>query len=339
MPKSMQAAVIMHYRQPLPIIQTMPQPTVGSTDVLVKIQAASINPIDLKTMHGGLKFLLAYQFPLIIGSDFAGTVVAVGQNVTDFQVGDAVYGRPRKNRIGTFAEYLSVDQTDIALKPQNVSFEAAAAIPLVGLTSYQALHDLMHLRPGQKVLIQAGAGGIGTIAIQLAKSLGAFVATTASPRSFAQVKALGADRLIDYHTEDFASVLHDYDAVFDTLGGHALEQAFQIVKPGGQVVSLSGIPDGRFASAYGLPLWKQGLLRLASHRITQAAQRAHANYHFLFMHPSHAELEILTNMIEYDRLHPVIDRIYPFSQLNSALTYAQTGHAHGKIIVSFATAD
>ncbi|WP_143462342.1 NADP-dependent oxidoreductase [Levilactobacillus enshiensis] len=335
MSKKMHAAIITHYRQPLPVMQPVPRPAPQPNDVLVKINAASINPIDLKTMHGGLKFLLPYQFPLIIGSDFAGTVVAVGQNVTAFQIGDAVYGRPRKNRIGTFAEYLAVDQADIALKPRNLSFDQAAAIPLVGLTSYQALHDLMALQPGQKVLIQAGAGGIGTLAIQLAKELGAFVATTTSQRNFAHVKALGADRVIDYHTEDFATVLHDYDAVFDTLGGRALEQAFQIVKPGGQVVSLSGIPDGRFAAAYGLPRWKQGLLRLASHRLTRLAHQAQADYHFLFMHPSHTQLEILTRLIEQERLHPVIDHVYPFSQLNQALTYARAGHAHGKIIISF----
>lgn len=335
MTKTMQAARITHYGQTLPVTQIISQPTPGPTDVLVQIHAASINPIDLKTMHGGLKFLLPYQMPLTLGSDFAGTVVAVGQSVTDFHVGDAVYGRPRKNRIGTFAEAIAVNQADIALQPQNLSFEAAAAIPLVGLTSYQALHDLMHLRPGQKILIQAGAGGIGTLAIQLAKQLGAFVATTVSHQSFEQVAALGADRLIDYHTEDFATVLHDYDAVFDTLGGRALEQSFQIIKPGGHVVSLSGIPDGKFAAAYGLPWWKRQLLVAASHRVTHLAKQAQANYNFLFMHPSHVELEILTHLIEQERLHPVIDRVYPFSQLNQALSYAQAGHAHGKIIVSF----
>lgn len=330
---TMQAAVITHYHQAEPLMTSMPIPDVQPTDVLVKIMAASINPIDTKTMAGGLKLLLHYPMPLVLGSDFAGEIVAVGNQVTQFKIGDAVYGRPRKQRIGTFAEYLAVNVADIALKPTNLSYQAAAAIPLVGLTSYQALHDLMQLRPGQKVLIQGGSGGIGTIAIQLAKSLGAQVATTTSLKNAALVNSLGADQIIDYHTENFATALSDYDAVFDTRGGTTLEQAFQIVKPGGHIVSISGLPNGRFAKVAGLPLWKQGLFKLAAHRLTRLERQTHVTYHFLFMHPSGSELAILTKLIEQNKCRPIIDRVFDFKELHQALAYSKTGHAHGKIIV------
>lgn len=333
MSKMMSAAVIDHYRQAELRFTTMPQPTMGPTDVLVKIRAASLNPIDFKTMHGDLRLLLHYQFPLIIGSDFAGQVAAVGEQVTTFKVGDAVYGRPRKNRIGTFATYLAIDATEIALMPAELSYTEAAALPLVGLTSYQALHDLMHLQPGQRVLIQAGAGGIGTTAIQLAKSMGAYVATTTSAKHAELVTALGADQVIDYHQTDFTTVLKDYDAVFDTLGGKSLLQAFQIVKPGGHVVSISGLPNAKFATEYGLPFWKRSLIKVASWRLSRLARKSGSQYHFLFMQPSGAELTQLTTLVTQAKLRPIIDRTYPFEQVNEALAYSKQGHATGKIII------
>ncbi|EOJ27448.1 oxidoreductase, zinc-binding [Enterococcus faecalis EnGen0286] len=250
----MKAALIHKYGQKELAIEEVPLPTIHDNDVLVKIIAASINPIDLKTKDGKVKMLLNYQMPLILGSDFAGIVVSVGKKVQNFRLGDAVYGRVPKNRVGTFAEYIAVDQAAVAMKPKNLTFEEAAAIPLVGLTSYQALHDIMNVQPGQKVLIQAGSGGIGTIAIQLAKLAGAYVATTTSSRNKEWVQALGADEVIDYRTQNFEEVLSDYDYVFDTMGGTILEKAFSVVKPQGKVVTLSGIPNERFAKEYGLPL-------------------------------------------------------------------------------------
>lgn len=334
MTSSMQAAQITHYRQTTPTLQTIPIPTPRDHEVLVKIKAASINPIDLKTMAGGLKLLLTYPMPLTIGSDFAGEVVAVGKRVTQFKVGDAVYGRPQKNHIGTFADYIAVATADIALMPRHLTYQEAAAIPLVGLTSYQALHDLMHLTPGQKVLIQGGAGGIGTIAIPLAKRMGAYVATTASRKNFELVTRLGADRAIDYHTEDFAETLTDYDAVFDTRGGTTLEQAFRVVKPGGTVVSVSGLPTAKFAKDYGLPRWKRALFALAAHKLTRLARQTKTRYHFLFMTPSGRQLQVLTDLIEQDAWHPTIDRTFPLSQVDQALAHARGGHARGKIILN-----
>jgi len=333
MHKTMKAALITHYKQMTPTIESVPIPLLKPNDVLIKVKAASINPVDLKIMAGGMRMLLKYQMPLIIGNDFAGEIVAVGTQITQFKLGDAVYGRPRKQRIGTFSEYFATDIADIALKPVNLSYEEAAAIPLVGLTSYQALHDLMDLQPGKKVLIQAGAGGIGTLAIQLAKELGAEVTTTTSQKNIDLVKSLGADRVIDYHHEDFADILTNYDAVFDTLGGKQLEQAFRIVKPGGQVVSITGLPNERFAKEFNLPRWKQWLFRLATQRLHRLEKQTQVHYRFLYMWPSHPELMVLTRLIESNRLRPVVDRVFPFAELAQALQYSQKGHAQGKIVV------
>ena len=336
MKSTMQAAQITHYKQDIPTINQVPIPHVENDDVLVKIVTASINPIDLKTKDGGLKMLLPYQMPLTLGSDFAGIIVKTGAAVTQFKAGDAVYGRVQKNRIGTFAEYIAVDQGAIALKPNHLSFVEAASIPLVGLTSYQALHDVMNLQAGQKVLIQGGSGGIGTIAIQIAKWLGAYVATTTSSRNFDLVRSLGADKIIDYRTEKFQDILHDYDAVFDTRGGQTLEDAFKIIKPGGQVVSIAGLPNARFAQAYGLPLWKRLAFQFVTRRLTALEKSSQATYTFLFMNPSGPQLASLTPLFENGTLKPTIDRVIPFNQLQEALRYSHSGKATGKIILQIA---
>ncbi|WP_334329515.1 NADP-dependent oxidoreductase [Companilactobacillus sp. HBUAS59699] len=330
----MQAALIHSYKQKELELTSVPIPDINSNDVLVKIIAASINPLDLRTMAGGLKMLLHYDMPLILGNDFAGEVVAVGSKVTQFKVGDEVFGRPRKDRIGTFAEYIAVNTEDIALKPKNLTFQEAAAIPLVGLTSYQALHDLMDLKPGKKVLIQAGSGGVGSIAIQIAKQLGAFVATTTSSKNVEFVKSLGADQIIDYHKENFANVLTDYDAVFDTLGDKNLEQSFKIVKPSGKIVSVSGLPDAKFGKSYGLPYWKQFLLKVATRNLSKLEKETQVQYNFLFMKPSGKQLSLLTEWIEKDQVRPIIDRVFDLNDINDALNYSRSGHAKGKIIIN-----
>lgn len=336
MPTTMQAAVIDAYKQPTPTLKTVPVPTPGPNDVLVKIIAASINPIDIKTKDGGLKMLLKYDRPFIMGSDFAGVVTRVGTNVSTFATGDAVFGRVQKHRIGTFAEYLAVDQGDIARKPRNISFEEAASLPLVALTSYQALHDIMALQPGQKVLIQGGSGGIGTIAIQIAKSLGAYVATTTSQDNFDLVTSLGADQPIDYRATNFADILTDYDAVFDTRGGKTLADAFKIVKPGGKVVSIAGLPNAAFGKAYGLPWWQRLALGLATRNLTKLEATSGATYTFLFMRPSGRQLALLGQLVENGTLTPVIDRVVPFTAINDALAYSHSGRATGKIILKMA---
>jgi alcohol dehydrogenase len=329
----MKAMIIDRYGKfPLKLAD-MPVPTLGENDVLAEIFAASINPVDFKIRDGKLRMLIKYDMPLILGNDFSGVVKQVGSKVKKFKVGDEIYGRALKDRIGTFAEYIAIDEDAIALKPKNISFEEAASIPLVGLTSYQALHDILKLSAGQKVLIHAGSGGVGTFAIQLAKSMGAYVATTTSEAGFQLVKKLGADLIINYRTEEFDKILQNYDAVFDTIGGKTLEKSFRVVKPGGQIVSIAGLPNARFGKEYGAGFFKTGLFRIATLKITKLEKQYNVKYTYLFMKPSGEQLSIITDLIESEKIKPVIDRIFPFEDAQKAMEYSESGRAKGKIIL------
>ncbi|MDN4091860.1 NADP-dependent oxidoreductase [Brevibacillus agri] len=330
----MKAIVIENYGKNAPLVLTeQPMPSIGEHDVLVEIHAASLNPIDFKIKEGKVKFLLSYKFPLILGNDFSGVVVKVGERVKAFKPGDEVYGRPRKSRIGTLAEFIAVHEDDIWLKPQNLTFEEAASIPLVGLTTYQAFSDILHLQKGQKILIHAGSGGVGTFAIQLAKRMGAFVATTASDKGYELVKSLGADLIINYKKENFEEMLTGYDAVFDTLGGDVLEKSFRILKPGGQIVSVSGMPNARFGKEANLGWMKTAMLSIVSRKITALERKTQTKYHFLFMKASGAQLKILTEMIEAGQIKPVIDKVYQLKDTAQAFDYLESGRAKGKVIV------
>lgn len=329
----MKAMIIEKYGKVPLKLADMPTPPIGENDVLAEIVAASINPVDFKIRDGKLRMLKKYNMPLIMGNDFSGIVKQVGKGVKKFKAGDEIYGRASKSRIGTFAEYIAIEEDAIALKPRNLSFEEAASIPLVGLTSYQALHDILQLSSGQKVLIQAGSGGIGTFAIQLAKTMGVYVATTTSKAGYELVKSLGADQIIDYKNEQFDEILHHYDGVYDTIGGETLEKAFKIVKPGGQLVSISGLPNARFGKEYGSGFLKTNLFRIATHNITKLEKKYNVKYTFLFMKPNGEQLKIITELIESEKIKPVIDRIYPFEEAQEALNYSETGRAKGKVIL------
>ncbi|WHY27345.1 NADP-dependent oxidoreductase [Bacillus wiedmannii] len=308
-------------------------PEINEYEVLAEIHAASINPIDFKIRDGKVKMLLKYEMPLILGNDFSGVIVKVGSKVTHFKVGDEIYARPRKNKIGTFAEYIAIHEDDIALKPKNLSFEEAASIPLVGLTSYQALHDIMNLQKDQKILIHAGSGGVGTFAIQLAKIMGATVTTTASEAGADLVTSLGADEIINYKTEKFEDILTNYDAVFDTIGGTTLEKSFNIIKSGGNIVSVSGMPNARFGKEFGSGFFKTLLFSFASKKLTALEKQHNAQYSFLFMKPSGDQLRTIANYIEAGKIKPVIDRVFPFEDAQKAMEYSESGRAKGKIIV------
>lgn len=330
----MKAMIIEKYGKNTPIIMSeLPMPDIGEHDVLVEVHAASLNPIDFKIKEGKMKFLLKYKFPLILGNDFSGIVVKVGGRVSAFKPGDEVYGRPRKSRIGTLAEYIAVHEEDIWLKPRNLTFEEAASIPLVGLTTYQAFTDILHLQKGQKILIHAGSGGVGTFAIQLAKLMGAFVATTASDKGYDLVKSLGADLIINYKKENFEEMLTGYDAVYDTLGGAALEKSFRILKPSGQIVSISGVPNARFGQEAKLGWMKTAILSMVSRKITALEKKSQTRYHFLFMKPSGAQLKILKEFIEAGHIKPIIDKVYLLKDAGQAFQYLEGGSAKGKVII------
>ncbi|WP_242263846.1 NADP-dependent oxidoreductase [Bacillus cereus group sp. BfR-BA-01400] len=329
----MKAMIIDRYGKVPMRMAEVPTPKINEYEVLAEIHAASINPIDFKIRDGKVKMLLKYEMPLILGNDFSGVITKVGSKVTRFKVGDEIYARPRKNKIGTFAEYIAIHEDDIALKPKNLSFEEAASIPLVGLTSYQALHDIMQLQKGQKILIHAGSGGVGTFAIQLAKIMGATVTTTASEAGANLVTSLGADEIINYKTEKFEDILKNYDAVFDTIGGATLEKSFNIIKSGGNIVSVSGMPNARFGKEFGSGFFKTLLFSLASKKLTALEKKHNAQYSFLFMKPSGDQLRTIANYIEAGEIKPVIDRVFPFEDAQKAMEYSEAGRAKGKIIV------
>ncbi|GGA28310.1 NADP-dependent oxidoreductase [Psychrobacillus lasiicapitis] len=329
----MRAMVVDRYGKVPMRLEEMSTPEIGEYEVLAEIHAASINPVDFKIRDGKVKMLVKYKMPLILGNDFSGVVIKVGKKVTRFKIGDEIYARPRKSKIGTFAEYIAIHEDDIALKPKNLSFEEAASIPLVGLTSYQALVDILQLQQGQNILIHAGSGGVGTFAIQLAKSMGATVTTTASDAGANLVKSLGADKIINYKTEKFEEILKNYDAVFDTLGGEILEKSFEVIKSGGKIVSVSGLPNARFGKEYGSGFFKTLLFSIASKALTKLEKMYNVQYTFLFMKPSGEQLRIIANYMETGKIKPIIDKVFPFEDAQKAMEYAESGRAKGKIIL------
>ena len=330
----MKAFFIERYGKQNGTIGEVPEPVVGAHDVLIQVHAASVNPLDSKIRSGAFKPILPYALPLVLGNDLAGIVLRVGAAVTRFKAGDEVYARPPESRIGSFAERIAVHQDALALKPANLDMTEAASIPLSALTAWQVLVTSAQLKPGQKVLIHAGSGGVGTLAIQLAKHLGAFVATTTSSANVEWLKALGADRVIDYTREDFASELRDYDVVLNSLGADVLEQSIKVLKPGGQLISISGPPTAAFAQEQGLSWGLRQVMRLLSSGIRRKARKQGVTYRFLFMRADGAQLQAITALIESGAIKPVIDRTFPFQQTADALSYVEQGRAKGKVVVT-----
>jgi len=311
----------------------MPEPELRDNDVLVEIHAAGVNLIDSKLRDGEFKLILPYRPPFILGHDVAGIVVRAGSKVRKFKVGDEVYARSRDGRIGTFAQSIAMDEADVALKPKNLSMEEAASIPLVGLTAWQVLVERAGLEKGQKVFIQAGSGGVGTFAIQLAKHLGATVATTAGAANADLVKGLGADIVIDYKKDDFEKILKGYDVVLNSQDAKTLEKSLHVLKPGGKLISISGPPDPEFAEKQGLNMILKLVMRLLSRGIRSKARRCGVGYSFLFMWAQGDQLGKITSLIESGLIRPFIDRTFPFEQTNEALAYVETGRAKGKVVV------
>lgn len=311
----------------------MPEPEMREDDVLIQVHAASVNALDLKIKSGEFKLILPYRLPLILGNDLAGTVIRVGARVRSFQPGDEVYARPDDDRIGTFAERIAVKESSVALKPRNIGMVEAASLPLVALTAWQTLVETAQLKKGQKVFIQAGSGGVGTIAIQLARHLGASVATTTSTANVDWVKALGADVVIDYKQQDFTTVLRDYDVALNSLGTATLGQSMQILRPGGHLISISGPPTPAFAAARGLAWPLKQVLRLLSLGIRNKARKIGGQYSFVFMRAEGEQLREITSLVESGAIHPVVDKVFPFSDIDQALAYVDSGRAKGKVVV------
>ncbi|MCX4852894.1 NADP-dependent oxidoreductase [Streptomyces canus] len=329
----MRAFVVTKYKEPLQEAD-VPEPTVGEHDVLVRVQAAGLNPLDEKIRAGEFKQILPYKLPLILGNDVAGTVIRVGTAVRGFKPGDEVYARPDQDRIGTFAERIAVAEGDVALKPASISMDEAGSLPLVALTAWQALVERGKVRPGQKVLIHAGAGGVGSIAIQLAAHLGASVAATASGSNADFVRALGADTVIDYRSQDFEQLLTGYDLVLDSLGGETLEKSLRVLKPGGKAIGIAGPPDPAFAREAGL----NPLLRLAvaglSRKIRKQAKKLGVTYEFLLMRAGGDQLRQITTLIDQGVVRPVVGKVFGFDETPQALQSLSQGGIRGKAVIA-----
>jgi NADPH:quinone reductase-like Zn-dependent oxidoreductase len=311
----------------------LPEPDVRDDDVLIQVHAAAVNLLDVKLRNGEFKLILPYRPPIVLGHDVAGVVVRVGPRVRQFKVGDEVYARADDFRIGTFAEWIAVGQDSVAIKPKNISMEEAASIPLVGLTAWQALVEKARLRKGQKVFIQAGSGGVGTFAIQLARHLGATVATTTSAGNAALVKSLGADVIVDYKKDAFEEQLSGFDVVLNSQDGKTLQKSLGVLKPGGHLISISGPPDPQFAQDIKAPWVVQQVMRAISFGARRRAKRLQVGYAFLFMKASGSQLRQITPLIESGAIRPVIDKVFPFDATNEALAYVESGRAKGKVVI------
>jgi NADPH:quinone reductase-like Zn-dependent oxidoreductase len=330
----MRALVFRRYGKPDQVaFADIPRPPPKPDEILVQVHAAGLNPIDNMIPKGTFKPILRFKLPATLGSDLAGVVVEVGSRVTRFKAGDAVFASIFDLGTGALAEFAVVPENAAALKPANLDFVQAASIPMVGLTSWQALKERIHLKPGQKVFIPAGAGGIGTFAIQFAKFLGARVGTTTSTGNVDLVRSLGADEVIDYKKQHFEQVLRDYDAVLGTVRGDAIEKSLRILKPGSTIVSLVGPPDAAFARARGMNFFMGLVFGLLSHKIVGRAKKRGIAYSFLFVHPDGNQLAEIGELLKADHIRPVIDKVFPFEKARDALAYLEKGRAKGKLVV------
>jgi alcohol dehydrogenase len=314
-------------------IGQIPVPEPRADEVLIEVHAAGINLLDSKIRDGEFKLILPYKTPFVLGHDVAGIVTKVGTSVRQFKAGDEVYARPADHHIGTFAEFIAVREADLALKSKNLTMEEAASIPLVGLTAWQALIEKGNLKKGQKVFIQAGSGGVGTFAIQLAKYLGATVATTTSTANIELVKRLGADVVIDYKKDDFEKVLQGYDLVLNSQDSKTLEKSLRVLKPGGKLISISGPPDPVFAEEIGAPWFVKLIMRLLSAGARKKAKRLNVGFSFLFMKANGDQLKTITSLIDSGTIKPIMDKVFAFESIKEAMAYVESGRAKGKVVV------
>src|SRR5438093_1883020 len=315
------------------VFADIPKPALKPDEILVRVHAAGLNPIDYMIAKGMFKPILRFQLPATLGSDLAGAVVEAGNRVTRFKPGDAVFASIFDLGTGALAEFAVVPERAAALKPANLDFVQAASIPMVGLTSWQALQERAQLKSGQKIFIPAGSGGIGTFAIQLAKYLGAKVGTTTSTGNVDLVRSLGADEVIDYQKQQFEDVLQNYDAVLGTVRGDAIEKSLRILKPGSTVVSLIGPPNAAFARGRSMNFFMVFVFGLLSRKIIRLARKRDTAYSFLFVHPDGSQLAEIGELLKAGRIRPVIDKVFPFEQAKEALAYLEKGRAKGKVVV------
>ena len=309
-------------------------PSITDKEVLVKVTAAGVNPLDNMISRGEVRMIVPYKLPQTAGNEVVGIIEETGRQVKNLKVGDRVFGRLPLDHIGAFAEYVAVDSQALAKVPDYLSDEEAAAVPLTALTIMQAL-DLMGAQAGKTIFISGGTGGVGSMAIPIAKAKGLTVITNGAGDSAERVLNLGADRFIDYKTEDYTKTVRQVDYVLDTLGGAETEKQMSIMKKGGQLVSFRAMPNGDFSKRMNLPKWKQILLGLAGRKFDKMADKYGVHYHFIFVESNGAQLQEVADLFSTLEIKPSIDTVYPFEEVNSALDKVANGRSRGKTVLSF----
>lgn len=329
----MKAFVLQKYGSALREVE-MPEPVLGDGEVLVRILAAGVNQGDERLRSGEFKQIFPFKLPMVVGSEFAGEVVATGSLAHTFEPGMEVFAYADQARMGAFAELVAIDEKHLAPKPSTVTMTEAASLPVNGLTAWNALVEMGQLRAGQTVLIHGGSGGVGSVAVQLAKHLGATVATTVSAANVDLVRELGADIVIDYRTEDFAAKLSGVDVVLDTQGGDVLKKSLGVLRPGGTVIGITGPPDPDFATQAGVNPLVKAVIRALSSGIRRQARRLGVNYHFLFIRPDGDQLRTIAGLVDQGAIRPLVGRTLPFEQTTEALRALLSGGIRGKVLVS-----
>lgn len=332
----MRAAQIQKYSKIIQVeLNDVNIPQINNHEVLVKVKAAGVNPLDILNLNGSVRMIANYKLPLTLGNELSGIIEAVGDDVLNFKVGDPVYTRLPLNKIGAFAEYAAVNEDALSIMPENLSFIEAAAVPLTALTTYQALHDVLHAQPNRKLFIPGGTGGFGAMAIPIAKSMGLHVITSGSERGRSRTLSVGADQFINYKAENYANILSDIDYVIDTLGAKEIKAELGILKRQGKLVSLKAGPNYRFAVDNHFPLWKKAVFGLVGARLDSLARKNQNEYRFLFVQANGSQLQEITKLVEKENIKPSIDSTYTFGDINKALIKVSMGHSQGKVIVTF----
>lgn len=331
----MKAAQINKYSKEIKAeIVDVPVPTITNHEVLVKVKVAAVNPLDILNITGSVKLVQDYKMPLILGNELTGIVEKVGESVTKFKTGDAIYTRLPLDKIGAFAEYVAVDASAISHLPKNLDFVTGAAVPLTGLTAYQALHEELHAKAGQTLFIAGGSGSFGQMAVPLAKEMGLNVIVSGNAEAHERIIAAGATQYFDYRKENYWEILKDVDFVIDTLGPTEFERELSVIRPGGRLLSLRAVPNKRFTKNHNLPFWKRKLFSIVGAKYDRLAMKHGVNYHFMFVRADGTQLKEITKIIEDNNLVPTIEpREFTLEQVNDALSLVASGHPKGKVVI------
>ncbi len=333
----MKAAQIKKYSKKIAVeINNIPIPEIGDNEVLVKVKAAAVNPLEILIITGSVKLIQDYEFPLTLGNELTGVIEKIGKKVQGFKVGDAIYSRLPLTKIGAFAEYVAIDSDAIGYLPTNLDFVTGAAAPLTGLTAYQGLHEELEAKVGETVFISGGSGSFGQMAIPIAKAMGLKVIVSGNPQAREKSIEIGADQYIDYTTENYWEVLSNIDYVIDTLGSDEFEHELSIIKPGGKLLSLRTGPNKRFAEEHGFPAWKQKLFAIAGAKYDKKAKKKGIQYHFIFVRSDGAQLKEISKIIKDKNIVPAVDLTeFHIEDINKALNLVAQGHTKGKVVIKF----